>query len=215
MKFLKVTLLSFIISAACFANLAKATLIDGNEWMQLTDTKGYTWQQFNQVFDTNGYCDTDCLLGGTIDVTGYRWASSAEVDNMVSSVTGSALFANYTSNINNVAGADSQIGLLALLDATRCGGSYVNKCQTLQGYTRNEVNQGAGSGIRIFDWIGVNNGWNGAYNLYVDMDVNTVAGYGGWLYQDSPPESVPEPSTLAIFALGMIGLASRRFKKQS
>ena len=28
-------------------------------------------------------------------------------------------------------------------------------------------------------------------------------------------QSVPEPSTLAIFALGMIGLASRRFKKQS
>jgi len=27
--------------------------------------------------------------------------------------------------------------------------------------------------------------------------------------------SVPEPSTLAIFALGVIGLASRRFKKQS
>jgi len=27
--------------------------------------------------------------------------------------------------------------------------------------------------------------------------------------------TVPEPSTLAIFALGMIGLASRRFKKQS
>ena len=27
--------------------------------------------------------------------------------------------------------------------------------------------------------------------------------------------AVPEPSTLAIFALGMIGLASRRFKKQS
>ncbi len=29
------------------------------------------------------------------------------------------------------------------------------------------------------------------------------------------PSDVPEPSTLAIFALGMIGLASRRFKKQS
>lgn len=28
-------------------------------------------------------------------------------------------------------------------------------------------------------------------------------------------ESVPEPSTLAIFALGMIGFASRRFRKQS
>jgi len=31
----------------------------------------------------------------------------------------------------------------------------------------------------------------------------------------SAPAQVPEPSTLAIFALGMIGLASRRFKKQS
>jgi len=33
---------------------------------------------------------------------------------------------------------------------------------------------------------------------------------GAWATYD-----VPEPSTLAIFALGMIGLASRRFKKQS
>jgi len=32
---------------------------------------------------------------------------------------------------------------------------------------------------------------------------------------DSTTVNVPEPSTLAIFALGMIGLASRRFKKQS
>jgi hypothetical protein len=31
----------------------------------------------------------------------------------------------------------------------------------------------------------------------------------------SDSTEVPEPSTLAIFALGMIGLASRRFKKQS
>jgi hypothetical protein len=27
--------------------------------------------------------------------------------------------------------------------------------------------------------------------------------------------ALPEPTTLAIFTLGMIGLASRRFKKQS
>jgi len=32
---------------------------------------------------------------------------------------------------------------------------------------------------------------------------------------DPEPTPVPEPGTLAIFALGMIGLASRRFKKQS
>jgi hypothetical protein len=31
----------------------------------------------------------------------------------------------------------------------------------------------------------------------------------------SKTQEVPEPTTLAIFALGMIGLASRRFKKKS
>ena len=34
-------------------------------------------------------------------------------------------------------------------------------------------------------------------------------------YSPSQVTAVPEPSTLAIFALGLIGLASRRFKKQS
>jgi hypothetical protein len=34
-------------------------------------------------------------------------------------------------------------------------------------------------------------------------------------FKSSHVNSVPEPTTLAIFALGMIGLASRRFKKPS
>jgi hypothetical protein len=39
--------------------------------------------------------------------------------------------------------------------------------------------------------------------------------FSGTLVQQDQTQDVPEPSTLAIFALGMIGLASRRFKKQS
>jgi hypothetical protein len=41
------------------------------------------------------------------------------------------------------------------------------------------------------------------------------AGAGGLVVIEFKTVSVPEPSTLAIFALGMIGLASRQFKKQS
>jgi len=48
----------------------------------------------------------------------------------------------------------------------------------------------------------------GFYNLSQD---NVL--YAGITEQNLPSSSVPEPSTLAIFALGMIGLASRRFKK--
>lgn len=35
-----------------------------------------------------------------------------------------------------------------------------------------------------------------------------------YTYSNSNSTNVPEPTTLAIFALGIIGLASRRFKKQ-
>ena len=45
---------------------------------------------------------------------------------------------------------------------------------------------------------------------------NGCDGMGWFLVRESQRQTqVPEPSTLAIFALGMIGLASRRFKKQS
>jgi hypothetical protein len=35
------------------------------------------------------------------------------------------------------------------------------------------------------------------------------------VYTSAPAAKVPEPSTLAVFALGLMGLASRRFKKQA
>ncbi len=41
----------------------------------------------------------------------------------------------------------------------------------------------------------------------------TVVGLESYVY--TAAQSVPEPSTIAIFALGLMGLASRRFKKQS
>jgi hypothetical protein len=45
---------------------------------------------------------------------------------------------------------------------------------------------------------------------YAGHRTNTVSGNGTMLVKRS---EVPEPSTFAIFALGMIGLASRRFKR--
>ncbi len=83
---------------------------------------------------------------------------------------------------------------------------------------------------------------NGTVYMRIDMDeLSTDVLFDGrvssvfarWYYKDrdgveritlinfitsnhrSNKVDVPEPSTLAIFALGMIGLASRRFKKQS
>jgi hypothetical protein len=45
-------------------------------------------------------------------------------------------------------------------------------------------------------------------------NANGRAGYDNFVF-DTAAQDVPEPSTLAIFALGLIGLSSRRFKKKS
>jgi hypothetical protein len=71
-----------------------------------------------------------------------------------------------------------------------------------------------------------------AYNIAVDYDISgdwsySVSGFGipEQVYdfgtgatialQSNGVTDVPEPSTLAIFALGMMGLASRKFKKNA
>jgi hypothetical protein len=59
---------------------------------------------------------------------------------------------------------------------------------------------------------------SGTYDSYgVNYDGDTRFHAGLVLIKDSPTNStsVPEPSTLAIIALGMIGFASRQFKKKS
>jgi hypothetical protein len=82
-----------------------------------------------------------------------------------------------------------------------------------------------GSPAHAYQWYNVNpdNIVSGQFLRY-----NVVVGGGHWAHLgeikvsgtllnngNGNSTTVPEPSTLAIFALGMIGLASRRFKKYS
>ena len=64
---------------------------------------------------------------------------------------------------------------------------------------------------------------DGGYYYWDTVTSSSIQAFGftGFLVLDtavngpSASSQVPEPSTLAIFALGVMGLASRRFKKQS
>jgi hypothetical protein len=68
---------------------------------------------------------------------------------------------------------------------------------------------GIGSSGVIHDY----HNWTSQTTWQNNYGPNTTNHINYMLYKDGT--AVPEPSTLAIFVLGMIGLASRRFKKQS
>jgi len=85
------------------------------------------------------------------------------------------------------------------------------------GHHNNRVNMTGVAVIAQTDWATIiaDGTVNITFNFSsgVDCCTSPYALTSGNITFDSV--SVPEPSTLAIFALGMIGLASRRFKKQS
>jgi len=86
-------------------------------------------------------------------------------------------------------------------------------------------NSGTGADQTLFAW----NAWD--YTSYNDLGIGNSSGtHSDWTFKNNSGsyslkslevwvkptiQDVPEPSTLAIFALGIIGLASRRFKKQA
>jgi hypothetical protein len=84
------------------------------------------------------------------------------------------------------------------------------------GGTGNGSNGGGGGGGYSGGDGGRIAGGGGSFNNGYDQ-INTAGvglGNGSIEWTLVKATDVPEPSTLAIFALGMIGLASRRFKKQ-
>jgi hypothetical protein len=88
------------------------------------------------------------------------------------------------------------------------GSYYGNSAVTLNGQSSGVQASGSFFGIASDD-----------NTLFTNVSYAKSLTYGSFddvsYSRSNQSNSVPEPSTLAIFALGMIGLASRRFKKQS
>ncbi len=99
-------------------------------------------------------------------------------------------------------------------------GNYSSNCNSNGGFGGGGSGSGCGGGGGGGGYSGGNGGHigggGGSYNTGYDKYALAGVGYGhGSLTIEKLSVDVPEPSTLAIFALGMIGLASRRFKKQA
>ncbi|MBA6293637.1 PEP_CTERM-anchored TLD domain-containing protein [Colwellia sp. MB3u-70] len=154
-----------------------------------------------KVIDTTGVVS---LLGGYTDIAWDADGTYSKTDN--------AFIFNLTNNsrqLVNTLNANVAIVTLDSYFPTFGGGHNLTG-----GYAHAIGVNGAGTHSA---------GYANNASAYYNGNVNILGGAGLSQFKLLELETVtfaqatdvPEPSTLAIFALGMIGLASRRFKKQS
>jgi len=174
-----------------------ATGATADSWHTAVNSAGPTVSIYKM---TNGL--SNFIVGGYTDLA---WSGSAPG---YKSGNGNSFIFNITAgNKYGFAGIHSQLEILS-------GGDYFATFGS--GFDLYGGNEKIGSSSgHSFDYSYTSGAANaGQLNGEVQVDQRwTVLALETFTMKQAA--SVPEPSTLAIFTLGMIGLASRRFKKQS
>jgi hypothetical protein len=209
-KFLNTALISIFFSVGSLVSVANATIITinnaGFETANTFDAGGGTYNHSVVGWDLDSGGFGTMLTSGfpvasTNGGVNNAWSNGGTISQSLTDILAigsydlSVLFGDRTdtpfptASIELWAGA-TLIGLIS--QASVPDGTWVNG-------TSNIVIGGGHAALGETLEIKLISG--GVQNLFDDVSLNYTA--------------VPEPSTLAIFALGLMGLASRRFKKQS
>ncbi|WP_259367139.1 MULTISPECIES: PEP-CTERM sorting domain-containing protein [unclassified Colwellia] len=198
MKTLKIISLAIALtmssaSSAGIINAADETFVD--------TTTGLQWMDFG-VNNQHTYTEVSSMLVTTY--SGWQLADMQQVielwDNMLAPLSTDVNRYDTGAEYSNYSGAEPYTGLKAIIGENTPNmslGWFADNTGSMS-YAYSDMNGYA----HVM-------GRNSNYDSY---KTNTNERYSTFLVRSA---NVPEPSTLAIFALGMIGLASRRFKKKS
>lgn len=193
---------------------SNAVIIGGKDWRQVTDTTGYSWNDFDAIFDTStGACDVvGCLLdngASTVNLTGYTWANNFEVNDLLTSYSGVAGFSSLTSANSVDQGPGALDDFFNDFSATSTG-TFNDQ---IAGRTRDQSigNDRSHDLVSVLRWHGIADNFSDRTILTVGFRADRDLSIGGWVYKN-----VPEPSIIALFGLGLLGLGfSRRRKVQA
>jgi len=225
-KLLKVTLAGIILLASTVAN---AGLIIGNqEFLELGATDGKT------------FSEVEALIAIDTSLSGYSVATNidmAMIYNLIPGMSGQGIgnwnqlvYNSYTKETKDVLDFFVTGTYGNPVHTTNSFRSWDNKTITynhqrwgLINYKDSITNEFASGHMNflLLDGIASSVIVRAETDIYNLAEIHTSAGNNSNVIGPHQHHlfvrsvNVPEPSTLAIFALGMIGLASRRFKKQS
>ena len=208
----------------CFIGSSNAGLIHNNtEFLSLSETYGLTETQLNTLISQSGY-------------EGYSVASRVQVSSLFTDIYSVVQGTNTATGYYGLAHLTTGFGL-EMSNWLRSGFSVASCCNgnTENGEGNNVVDTIYSHYMRYGE--NILSSWDSdrqllwdtaadgnaqalfrvsTVNQWTDNTFNQILGShtsSSWIVSRSI--DVPEPSTLAVFALGMIGIASRRFKKQS
>lgn len=226
-KFLKTALLGFVISVSSLVNVANAGLInigaltsndDGSTTVIDDSLNSLEWLRWDQLADL------------THDETLAQIASAAYSGWNIAGINETNMFLNALYN-----GSADECGINLPETIAQCqnpgafpqaeyaaltGGANLIGGQGLPVWFHVETTQEVTAGYFIITQGGNVTVESAGISIeradeYSANGMHSATPISWLLYRTAMAAPVPEPSTLAIFALGMMGLASRRFKKQS
>lgn len=210
-KMIKAALAGLVLAVSGIAN---AGLIENTENDTFIDkTTGLEWMDFG-INNIHSYSQVEALLSTTY--SGWALATESQVIDLWHNA-----FAGKSSVPDDFSTEPETYNQFTNTDATNT--SFVEVFE-MMGYGDNDPKASLG-------WFERDDGGMAyAYFYYISPTIHSAIMSGRFtfdydLYRDSfdPDYStmlvrsvlVPEPKALAIFALGLMGLASRRFKKQA
>ncbi len=185
------------------------------EWATNSRVTGLTnyWNSLSTVnVTTNSVVDITAsnLVGFDFlfymeDAFSTNTATSITTNAINDFINASGDFLYVSQNLSNASSSVSYNSFLTDIGSSiQTSTNYCDNTQTI-------VSDGLTTGVSTFS-IGGCNEVIGGNSLVISQNGVTSVAYEYTEYTNSA--QVPEPSTLAIFALGIMGLASRRFKKQ-
>jgi hypothetical protein len=189
-KLLQTTLAVFILVSCSFASFTQAGIIALDDWWLQTDGAGGFRQNVDmptEFLAVAKFGPWDLSVDSFEIMEGYHWATWDEHKALFNAASTHSTDQYYSNNEGWVDYMYDGVYRDTFLFAdVLTNPHYINA-------------------ISPMTWIG---------NSCVGCNLHKRSQIAG-LVIIKDAKDVPEPSTLAIFALGIIGLASRRFKKQS
>lgn len=216
-RFLKIVSAGVIFSVTAFTNIANAGLINSDfntgDGMTVTDdVSNLVWLDLTM---TQGLTVTSALAS----YSDFRLATYDEVSQMVDSYFGTSYEWENNSDQSGaaLAGAGRTLAseFISLFGETYLRDSSALTNETIGYFQSNTPGQYHSMNIAYSTHSAFLSGFNYVNRGITNRNIEDAQYGSAGFYLVQKTTDVPEPSTLAIFALSMIGLASRRLKKRS